>query len=180
MHSACRAPFAALALTLAAASTAQAANGGAITVSPSHLSIKPGTAVTLSIQTAADGTSQQYSLGVGGLPASVSGTFNPTQIQMGQSTQLTLSADSHAAGGNWNYTVQAINPSTGTAAYSGGASVTVDNGSSGCPAGTTDNNGYCVPNNTGCSSTDLGGRWALLIGVGLFFIVRARRNQRTA
>jgi hypothetical protein len=149
-----------------------------ITVSPSHLSIKPGTQVTLTVTTLANGSSEQLNLAVSGLPTPVAGTFNPATIQMGQSSTLTLAADQHAAGGSWTYAVEALGQNNSPTNYSGSASVTVDNGSSGCPAGTTDNNGYCVPVGTGCNSAGFSSIWALLAAVGVLFAFQARRAAR--
>ncbi|MFJ6623273.1 carbohydrate-binding protein, partial [Kitasatospora sp. NPDC091335] len=54
-----------------------------------------------------------------GLPAGVTATFNPTSVQAGSSSTLTLSASSTAAGGTYQITVTGTaGTTTHTAQYS--------------------------------------------------------------
>jgi MYXO-CTERM domain-containing protein len=154
------------------ATAAFATQTSPIVVSPSHVSIKPATSLTLSVQTAATGSTGQFALSVQGLPSSMGASFNPASIQMGQRSTLTLSADDHAVSGDFNYTVVATGQST---TYQGVASITIDNGSSGCPAGYHAEGGYCVPNTGGCSSGANAAPWAALLAMAAFGLRLRRR-----
>jgi uncharacterized protein (TIGR03382 family) len=153
-----------------AATAARATQTPDVAVNPQHVSIKPGTSLTLSVQTAANGAQGSFNLSTTGLPPLVTATFSPASVTMGQGSSMTLDVDARASTGSWTYVVVATGPSSN---YQAAASVTVDNGSSGCPAGYHDVNGTCVPD-SGCSSTSPVGSLAALAAAALVIAFRRR------
>jgi subtilisin-like proprotein convertase family protein len=99
------------------------ANDFSITVNPTSRTVAAGASTTYAISTAVlSGAAQTINLTVSGLPAGVTGTFNPVSVTAGGSSTLTLTAAPTAASSTTQFTITG----TGTAAtHTVNASVTV-------------------------------------------------------
>jgi len=102
-----------------------AANDFSITVSPTSQTVNAGASTTYTINTAVtSGAAQAVNLSVSGLPAGVTGSFNPASVTAGNSSTLTLTVAATAAAGTTQFTITG----TGTSAtHTTNASVTVVN-----------------------------------------------------
>jgi hypothetical protein len=98
-------------------------NDFSLAVSPVSQSLGAGGSTTYSVNTTiTSGVAETVALSVSGLPAGVTGSFDPTSIAAGASSTLTLTASIGAAGATQTFTVTGAGaPSTHTAS----ASVTV-------------------------------------------------------
>jgi hypothetical protein len=94
-----------------------------IAVSPASNTVAAGGSVAYTVSTSAlNGSTQSISLSVSGLPAGVTGSFNPATVTAGGSSTLTLTAASTAAAATATFTVTGT---SGTVSHSATASVTV-------------------------------------------------------
>jgi len=128
-------------------------------VAPASTSYTVSTAVTA-------GNPQQLTLSAAGLPSGIGAAFNPSSINSGQSSTLTLTVASGTPTGAVPFTITATGPS---ATHSTSASITVTNGASGIVngdfetgdlTGWTVTAGSVVATNVGAHS----GIWAAQIG----------------
>jgi subtilisin-like proprotein convertase family protein len=103
----------------------QQINDFSITVNPTSQTVAAGSSTTYTVSTAVTaGTAQTVNLSVSGLPAGVTGSFNPTSVTAGGSSTLTLTVASTTGASTTNFTITG----TGTSAtHSANASVTVTN-----------------------------------------------------
>jgi MYXO-CTERM domain-containing protein len=179
----------ALMATLPARSVRAQANGDAgvgqpgatfkLTLTPASQNLSAGGLVMYTVTSASgNNPAQTLFLSAGGLPSGVTASFNPAKILSGQASTLTLSASSSATNGSATFTVTGTAvPSNASASAS--ASVTVSGGASGggCPNGTIDLGGICVP--TGCSFTP-GRKWdgTALAFTAVIVLGAARRRRR--
>lgn len=83
-----------------------------LALNPAAGTVQQGGSVTTSVATnTTTGSAQQVTLSATGLPAGVTATFNPATVQSGQSSTLTLSANSSAAPGASTVVVKGQGPS---------------------------------------------------------------------
>ncbi|MEV7723960.1 M28 family peptidase [Streptomyces sp. NPDC087917] len=83
-----------------------------LALNPASGTVQQGGSVTTSVATSTTtGQAQQLTLSATGLPAGVTAAFNPATVQSGQSSTLTLSANSSAAPGASTIVVKAQGPS---------------------------------------------------------------------
>jgi hypothetical protein len=108
-----------------------AASDFSITVSPTSQTVNAGASTTYTINTAVtSGAAQTINLSVSGLPAGVTGSFNPASVTAGNSSTLTLTVAATAAAGTTQFTITG----TGTSAtHTTNASVTVVNNNNQAP-----------------------------------------------
>jgi hypothetical protein len=154
------------------------ADAFSLTVTPSNQSLAAGSSVSYQVSTAIlRGAAQSVALSVT-VPAGVSGSIAPANIAAGGSSTLTISADSSATNGLNTFTVTGTG-SVSTASAS--AHVTINGGSgggSGCPQGTIDIGGVCIPAagcNVGAGGWDGGWGW---IGMAPLWLASLRRSRR--
>jgi subtilisin-like proprotein convertase family protein len=100
-------------------------NDFSITVNPASQTVAAGSSTTYTVSTAVTaGAAQTVNLSVSGLPAGVTGSFNPTSVTAGGSSTLTLTAAATTGAGTTSFTITG----TGTSAtHNASASVTVTN-----------------------------------------------------
>nr|WP_316521573.1 M28 family peptidase [Kitasatospora sp. K002] len=85
-------------------------NDFSLSLNPASGTVQPGASTSATVGTAVtSGTAQSVSLTASGLPSGVTASFNPSSVQAGSSSTLTLAASSAAAAGTYQITV------TGTA-----------------------------------------------------------------
>lgn len=109
--------------------TAPAANDFSVSVSPSSQTVAPGGSTSYTVATAVtSGSAQTISLSAAGLPAGVTGSFNPAQVTAGASSTLTLAAAGTAAAGSTTFTVTGA---ASSGSHSASATVTVSSASTG-------------------------------------------------
>ena len=103
----------------------QATDDFSITVNPGSQTVAAGSSTTYMVNTAVlSGAAQTINLSVTGLPAGVTGAFNPTSVTAGNSSTLTLTVAPTTGGSTTTFTVTG----TGTSATrNASASVTVTN-----------------------------------------------------
>ncbi|GAA2038618.1 hypothetical protein GCM10009839_45290 [Catenulispora yoronensis] len=123
-------------------------NDFSIGVSPASGSVAQGGTVSTTVSTAVtQGSAQQVTLAVSGLPGGVTASFNPATVTAGQSSTLTLTASATATTGSKAITVTGTAPSGAhTATYTATVtstspgndfSVSVSPGSASVPAGSS-------------------------------------------
>jgi len=100
-------------------------NDFSITPNPTTRTIAAGTSTTYAIATAVlSGAAQTINLTVAGLPAGVTGTFNPTSVTAGGSSTLTVTAPAGTAASTTQFTITG----TGTnKTHTASASLTITN-----------------------------------------------------
>ncbi len=100
-------------------------NDFSITVNPTSQTVAAGSSTSYTVNTAVTaGAAQTVNLSVSGLPAGVTGSFNPTSVTAGGSSTLTLTVASTTGAGTTSFTITG----TGTSAtHTASASVTVTN-----------------------------------------------------
>ncbi|MFI2609464.1 M28 family peptidase [Kitasatospora sp. NPDC018619] len=91
-----------------------------LSLGPTSGSVQPGASTSSTVSTAVtSGTAQSVALTASGLPAGVTATFNPSSVQAGSSSTLTLAASSAAVAGSYQITVTGTaGATTHTAQYS--------------------------------------------------------------
>ncbi|GLZ77905.1 hypothetical protein Afil01_27120 [Actinorhabdospora filicis] len=81
-------------------------NDFSIGVSPSQVSVAPGSAVSASVATTlVSGTAESVALSASGLPSGVTATFQPESVTAGESAKLSLAASAGAQPGTYPLTV---------------------------------------------------------------------------
>jgi len=100
-------------------------NDFSITPNPAAQTVNAGASTTYTINTAVlSGAAQNIALSVAGLPAGVTGSFNPTSVIAGGSSTLTLTVAATTGAGTTSFTITG----TGTSvSHTASASVTVVN-----------------------------------------------------
>ena len=92
--------------------TPRVINDFAVQAVPSSVTIKQGSSLTVSVQTAVTaGAAQSVSLSLSGLPAGVTGSISPANVTAGSSATITLNATAAAALGNASVTITGTAPS---------------------------------------------------------------------
>ena len=103
--------------------TGAVANDFSVAVSPASGTVAAGSSTTFTVTTAVTaGAAQSVSLAASGLPAGVTGSFNPASVTAGGSSTLTVTASSSAAAATATFTVTG-SATSGT--HSATASLTV-------------------------------------------------------
>ena len=106
----------------AAVALTVSANQFALAVTPAAATLVAGGSVVLTVTAQLiSGQAEAIALSVGGLPPSVSGSFNPVTVQTGGTSKLTLTALPNVAADNASIVVSGTGPS---GAHSAGARVT--------------------------------------------------------
>jgi hypothetical protein len=87
---------------------ATAGDDFSLALSPSSAVVSPGgAATTFTVTTAVvGGKAEAITLSVNGLPAGVTGTFNPATVTAGQSSTLSVKADAQASAANVTFTIK--------------------------------------------------------------------------
>ncbi len=148
-----------------------------VTLAPGTQNLAAGSTTSYQVTTAVTrGANQSMTLSVSGLPSGVTGSFSPSSITTGSGSTLTLSASASAVNGSATFSVTGAGSN---ATSSGSATVVVSGGSGGtgggtCPSGSIDLGGVCLP--IGCSSTGSGSAWAAGLALGLFALLRRRKQ----
>jgi len=144
-------------------------NDFSIALNPSSGTVAAGSSITYSVATAiVSGSAQSIALSISGLPAGLSGSFNPATVTAGQGSSLTLSASGVASAGTSAFTA------TGTAtsgSHSASGSVTVTVPPPPPPGGlingnfeTGNLNGWTASGVTSVSTTSHSGSYAAELG----------------
>jgi subtilisin-like proprotein convertase family protein len=103
----------------------QANNDFTITPDPTSQTVNAGASTTYTIRTTVlSGAAQNIALSVAGLPAGVTGSFNPTTVLAGNNSTLTLTVAATAAAGTTSFTITGTGT---TVTHTASASVTVVN-----------------------------------------------------
>ncbi|MFJ9442491.1 M28 family peptidase [Kitasatospora sp. NPDC101235] len=91
-----------------------------LSLGPASGSVQPGASASSTVSTAVtSGTAQTVALTASGLPSGVTASFNPSSVQAGSSSTLTLTASAAAVAGTYQITVTGTAGSTNhTAQYS--------------------------------------------------------------
>src|SRR5260221_10142858 len=102
--------------------TSNKRNDFAIGAAPSSRTVVQGSSTTFTVNTqVTSGSAKPVSLSVSGLPAGATGAFNPSTVQAGASSILTITTTSTAATGTFNLTISgdfSSPPTTHTASVS--------------------------------------------------------------
>ncbi len=95
-------------------------NDFSLSLNPSSGTVQPGASASVTVGTAVtSGTAQSVGLTASGLPSGVTASFNPSSVQAGSSSTLTLAASSAAVAGTYQITVTGTaGATTHTAQYS--------------------------------------------------------------
>jgi hypothetical protein len=126
------------------------ANDFSIAVSPTSGTVKVGSSASFTVSTkVTSGSATSITLGVGGLPSGVNGSFSPATVTAGGSSTLTLTASSTAASASASVTVTGNSSTT-----SHSASIALSVSGSGNPPPTMCSHGICSTGGTLVSTCD--------------------------